>query len=98
MNLKKSGELLLIIKNNTETIFMKTKTRATESVGLKEIRSIESFYSDPNLLLQEEIYLIAVTKNEVRTSYFIITDQNKTFAIYKLGYWQDPDTNKTCKR
>ena len=41
--------------------------------------------------------MIAVTKNDVITSYFIITDQKKTFAIYTPGYWQDLDTKKTVR-
>ena len=77
MNLKKSEVLLFIIKNNPNTKIAQTKTRATESVDLKSIQTIDIFYSSPKLLLQEEIYLIAVFKKQVSISIFTIIDQNK---------------------
>ena len=97
MNLKKSAVLLFIIKNNPNTKLAQTKTRATESVDLKSIQTIDIFYSSPKLLLQEEIYLIVVTENEVSISIFIITDQKKTFAIYPPSFWRTCDTKKTVR-
>ena len=92
MYLNKSDELLLIIDNNTDTKISQTKTRALKSIDLK---SIDTFYSNPQFLLQEEKHLIAVTKNKISNSNFFITDQSKIFAIYTPSYWQDPDTKKT---
>ena len=94
MNLKKSDELLLIIENNSNTIISQTKSRTTKSLFLILIKSIDTFHSNPKLLLQEEIFLIAVTKNEVSISYYKVTDQNRNFAIYSPGYWQVPNTKK----
>ena len=82
-------------KNISDTKTAETTSRATESADVKLCKSIDTFSSNPQLLLPEKIYMIAVTKNEVSTSYLIITDQNKTFAIYTPGSWQDPDTKKT---
>ena len=92
MNFKKSDELLLIIENDADKIISRTKTRAAESVFGILIKSIDIFHSNTKLLLQELMNLIGVTENEASIFYFIITDQNKTFEIYKPGYWQDPNT------
>ena len=95
MNLKKSDELLLLIENNPNTIISQTKSRTTNTLFLILIKSIDTFHSNPKLLLQEEIYLIDKTKSEVNISFFIKTDQNNSFAIYRPGYWQVPNTKKT---
>ena len=71
MNLKKSDELLLLIENNLHTIKSQAKTRATKAVFLILIKSIDTFDSNLKLILQEEIYLINVTKNESYFSYFL---------------------------
>ena len=71
------------------------KTRSTEPVALKLIKSNDTFHSNPKLILQEEINLIAVTKHEVTISNFNITDRTKTFEIYTPKFWQDKDTKKT---
>ena len=94
MNFKKSDELMLIIENDADKIISRTKTRAAESVFGILIKSIDIFHSNTKFLLQELMNLIDVTENEASISYFIITDQNKTFEIYKPGYWQDPNIKK----
>ena len=61
------------------------------------MKTIDTFHSNPKLILQEEINLIDVTKHEVSISIFIITDQKKVFAIYPSGYCRNSDTEKTVR-
>ena len=64
MNLRNSDVLLLKIKNKPNTKTAQTNTRATESVDFKPIKTIDTSYSIPKSLLQEETYLTAVTKKK----------------------------------
>ena len=64
-------------------------------ISRRQINQINrQFLLKPKLLVQEEIHLIAAIKKEKSISNCVITDQNKTFAIYTPRYWQDNDTKK----
>ena len=97
MKLKNSDVLLLIIISNPNSETPQTKTKTTESVDLKSIKTIDTFYSSSKLLIQEEINLIDVAEKEVSISNFIITDQKKTSAIYPPSYWRTSDTKRTVR-
>ena len=84
-----NNELLLLIKNRTDTLIEQTKTRAQETLEFKMNKQMQTFSFNPPInLVEEGNWLLAVSSFECTNSVFNITNENNSFSIIIPGHYQ----------
>ena len=79
-------ELLLLIEKHTDTLIERTKTKPQETFDFKRNKQMQPFSFIPTKKLVEEvIWLLAVTSFEATDSVFIITNENNSFSVIITG-------------
>ena len=83
-----SDELLLLIKNYTDTLIEQTKTKPQETLEFKMNKQMQTFsFYLPIILHEEGKWLLGVSSFECTNSVFNITNENNSFSITKPGQW-----------
>ena len=90
-----NNELLLLIKEHTDTHIDQTKTKPQETLQFKLIKQMETFsFSRPIYLDKEGKWPLSVTFFEATESVFDITDGNNSFSITTPGHWNSQDAEE----
>ena len=72
--------MLLLIKRHTDTLIEQTMTKLQETLDFKMNKQMENFSFNPTKnLVEEGIWLFAVTYFEATNSVFNPTDENNSF-------------------
>ena len=88
-------DILLLIKNYTDTLIEKTKTKPQETLENKMKKQIEAFSFNPPINSTEEgKWLLAVTFFETTNSVFIINNGTNSYSITVLGHWVNKSAEK----
>ena len=91
-----NNELLLLIKNHTDTLVEQTKTKPQEMLEFKMIRSKQTFlFNPPIYLLEEGKCLLGLSSLDCTNSVFNITDESNSFSINIPGHWETEFDRKT---
>ena len=86
------NELLFLIEKHTDTLIEQTKTKPQETFDYKMIKQMQTFLFNPPInLLEEGIWLLAVTSFECTVFVFNTTDENNSFLIIILGRRRIPN-------
>ena len=90
-----NNELLLLIKKHTDTIIEQTKTKPQETLDFKMNKQMQTFSFNPPInLVEEGIWLLAVSSSECTNSFFNITNENNSFSIIIPGHYQTEFSEK----
>ena len=90
-----NNELLLLIKNNTDTLIEQTKTKPQETLEFKMIKQMQtSSFNTPINLLEEGKWLLGVYSFECTNSLFNKTNENNNFSITIPDHWQNESAEK----
>ena len=90
-----NNELLLLIKNHTDTLIEQTKTRPQETLEFKMDRQMQTFSFNPPLnLVEEGKWLLGVSSFECTNSVFNITNENNSFSIIIPGHYETESAEK----
>ena len=93
-----NNELLLLIKNHTDTLIEETKTRPQETLDFKMNKQMQTLsFNPPIILVEEGKWLLGVTSFECTNSVFNITNENNSFSITIPGHWQTNSDEKTSR-
>ena len=82
-----NNDLLLLIKQYTDTLINQTKNRSQETLEFRMIKQMQSFQFNPSINLSSENCLLSVTSFEATISVFIQTNENNLFSITLTGHW-----------
>ena len=83
-----NNEILLLIKEHTDTLVQQTKTQCREILEFKMNTQLKTFSFNPPInLVEEDEWLLAITTFEATNSVFNITDENNSFSIITPGHW-----------
>ena len=89
-----NNELLLLIKQYTDTLIEQTKTRPQKTLEFKMNEQMQTFsFNPPNNLLEEGKWLLAISSFECTNSDFNITNENNSFSIIP-GHYQSESAVK----
>ena len=77
-----TGDLLLSITKNCETLIEQTHRKAEETLEFKMNKSRETFHFSQQIQIQGD-WMISLTDLEVYNSIFNITEENNKFEIYR---------------
>ena len=81
--------MLLLIRTHTDTLIEHTKTKPQETLEFKMNRQMQTFSFNPPInLVEEGIWLLAVSSFECTNSDFEIKDENNSFSIKIPGHWE----------
>ena len=80
---KETGDLLLSITKNCETIIEQTHTKPQETLELKITKSRETFHFKPTIQTEGD-WMIGLVDLEVYNSIFNITEEDNKFQLYKF--------------
>ena len=81
--------LLLLIKKHTDTLIQQTKTKPQETLEFKMNKQRQTFSFNPPInLIEEDIWLLAVSSFECTNSVFNVSDENNSFSIIIPGHWE----------
>ena len=84
-----NNELLLLIKEHTDTLTEQTRAKPQETLEFKTNKQMETFSFNPSSNLSEEgKWLLAITSFEATNSVFNIAAENNSFSITISGHWQ----------
>ena len=90
------NELILLMKERTDTLIEQRKTKPHETLEFKMNKQMQNFsFSPPITLLEEDKWLLAVTSFECTNSVFNITDENNSLSITIPGHWNSKSAEKT---
>ena len=78
-----TGDLLLSITKNCETLIEQTHRKAEETLEFKMNKSRETFHFKPSSIQVEENWMLGLVDLEVNNSIFNITEENNKFEIYR---------------
>ena len=78
-----TGDLLLSITKNCETLIEQTHTKPQETLEVKMVKPRETFHFKPPIQIKGN-WMIGLTDLEVYNSIFNITEENNKFEIYKF--------------
>ena len=82
-------ELLILIKNHTDTLIEQTKTRAQETLEFKMNKQRQTFSFNPLInLVEEDKWLLPVSSFECTNSVFNISDVNNSFSKLIPGHYE----------
>ena len=91
-----NNELLLSIKEPTNTFIEQTKTKPQETLEFKMKKQMETFsFSPPINLVEEGKWLLAVTSFEATNSVFNTNLENNSFSIIIPGHWNSRSAEQT---
>ena len=91
-----NNELLLLIKQYTDTLIEQTKTKPQETLEFKMNKQMQTFsFIPPINLIEEGKWLLAVSSFECTNSVFNITNKNNSFSITIPGHWNSKSAEKT---
>ena len=91
-----NNELLLLIKKHTDTLIEQTKTKPKETLEFKMNKQMQTFSFNPPInLVEEGIWLLAVSSFECANSVFNITNENNSFSIIIPGHYQTEFAEKS---
>ena len=90
-----NNELLLLIKNHTDTLIEQSKTDPQETLEIKMDKQMQTFsFNPPITLIGEGKCLVGVTSFECKVSVFNITYENNSFSITIPGHWDSKSAQK----
>ena len=90
------NELILLIKNDPDTLIEQTKFLPQESLEFKMDKQMQTLsFSPPINLFQEGKWILGVTSFGCTTSVLKITDENNSFSITIPGHWETKSDEKT---
>ena len=91
-----NNELLLLIKNHTDTLIENTRTRPQETLEFKMDKQTQSFSFNPPInLVDEDKWLLGVSSFECTNSVFNINNENNSFSIIVPGHYETESDQKT---
>ena len=91
-----NNELLLLIKKHTDMLIANTKTKPQETLEFKMNMQMQTFSFNPPInLVEEGIWLLAVSSFECTNSVSNITNENNSFSIIVPGHYEDKFAEKT---
>ena len=85
-------ELVLLIEKNKD--LFNNQERPQETSKIKLTKSTDSFSLITPLELEDEKWMIDVSKREVNISVYKITKHNSRSAVYTTGYWEELEAIK----
>ena len=93
-----NNELLLLLKNHTDTLIEQTKTRPQETFEFKMNKQMQTFSFNPSINISEEgKWLLARSSFECINSVYNITNENTSFSIILPGHYQTETAEKTIE-
>ena len=91
-----NNELLLLIKNHTDTLIEQTRSKPQETLEFKMNKQKQTFSFNPPInLVEEDKWVLAVSSFECTNSVFNITNENNSFSIIIPGHYQNKTDEKT---
>ena len=91
-----NNELLLLIKNHTDTLIEQTKTKPQETLEFKMDKQMQTFSFNPTInLVEEGKWLLAMSSLECTNSVLNITNENNSFSVIIPGHYQNKSDEKT---
>ena len=91
-----NNELILSIRNHTDTLIEITKTKPQETLEFKMNKQRQTFSFNPPInSVEEGKWLLAVRLFECTNSVVNITDENNSFTIIIPGHYQTESAEKT---
>ena len=91
-----NNELLLSLKKHTDSLIEQTKTRPQETLEFKMNKQMQIFSFNPAInLVEEGIWLLAVSSFECTNSFFNITNGNNSFSITVPGHCNSESAEQT---
>ena len=91
-----NNELLLLIKNHTDTLIENTRSKPQETLEIKLNKQMQTFsFSPPINLVEGAKWFSGVTSIECTNSVFNVNDENNSFSITIPRYWQTEYAEKT---
>ena len=94
-----TNELLLLIRQYTDTLIQQTKTRPQEKLEFKMDKQMQTFSSSrPLNLLEEGKWFLGMTSFECTNSVFNITGEKNSFSITIPGHWGTKSAEKTIDK
>ena len=91
-----NNELLLLIKEHTDTLIQQKKTKPQEALEFKVKKQTQTFsFSPPKNLFEEDKWMLAVSSFECTNSVLNITDDNNSFSIITTGHWETEFAEKS---
>ena len=89
-------ELLLLIREHTDTLIEQTKTKPQETLEFNMNKQMATFsFNPPISLVEEGKWLLAGSFSSVRILFFIITNENNSFPITIPGHRQTKSDEKS---
>ena len=89
-------ELLLLIKEHTDSLIEQTKAKPQETLEFKMNKQKQTFsINHPINLIEEGKWLLGVSLFECTNSVFNITNKNNSFSIIIPGHCQNKSDEKT---
>ena len=90
-----NNELLLLIKEHTDTLVQQTMTSPQETLEIEMNTQLKTFSFNPPInLVEEGKWLLAITSFEATNSVFNITDENNSFSIITPGHWSSQNSEE----
>ena len=90
-----NNELLLSIKEQTDTLIEQSKTEPQETFEFKLNKQMEIFpYSPPINFSEEGKWFLAVTSFEATNSVLNITNENNSFSTTTTSIWNSKSAEK----
>ena len=90
-----NNALLLLIKKHTDTLIMHSRSPPQETLEIKMNKQVQTFsFSPPKNLIEEGIWLLAVSLFGCTISVFILTRENNSFSITIPGHWESKSAKK----
>ena len=96
MILQMNNDLLLLIKEHTDTLIEQTRNKPQEALEFKMNKQMQTFSFNPPInLVEEGKWLLAVSSFECTNSVFNISDENNSFSIIIPGHYETESAEKT---
>ena len=88
--------MLLLIRNQTDTLIEQTKTKPQETLEFKLNKQTQTFSFNPPInLVEEGQWLMAVSLFDCTNSVINITNENNSFSIIIPGHYQNKSDENT---
>ena len=90
-----NNELLLLIKEHTDTLVQQTMTSPQETLELKMDTQLKTFSFNPPInLIEEGKWMLAITSFQATNSVFNITNENNSFSVITPGHWSSQNSEE----
>ena len=91
-------ELLLLIKEHTDTLIEQTKTKPQETLEFEMNKQMQTFSFNPPInLFEQGKWLSGVSFFECTKSVFNITNENNSFSIIIPGHYETESAERTIE-